>query len=340
MNLKPNQNLRKESVKYKSNKKYKYLLFSGLALCSLSLEAKLNNDKVKAESEKTQTATKLEKDPLTGFSNTKRNIAFNDNPLLQEDTGNTSFNNSLVTVNKDNFTSHFVLNGSAKWSVTKDNRGILRLTDDVINQAGNATLSTKISVNDDFHLTGKINLGTRSAGQGGADGIALAFHTGDSNQIGAGGGCLGIAGLPYGFGFKLDTFYNEKGQYSDNGAYEDDPPQFNTTDGNRAFGAFAYDKIKNNVSTVITYDEKDAPAQKISEPVNNTFRDFQADYDGATHVLTVNYDNKTWSKSIDSWIPANTTSLSFVITGVTGGSRNLQEFEINEFKYTGYGVVN
>ena len=71
MNLKPNQNLRKESVKYKSNKKYKYLLFSGLALCSLSLEAKLNNDQVKAESEKAQTSTKLEKDPLTGFSNTK-----------------------------------------------------------------------------------------------------------------------------------------------------------------------------------------------------------------------------------------------------------------------------
>ena len=338
MNLKPNQNLRKESVKYKSNKKYKYLLFSGLALCSLSLEAKLNNDKVKAESEETQTATKLEKDPLTGFSNTKRNIAFNDNPLLQEDTGNTSFNDSLVTVNKDNFASHFVLNGSAKWSV-KDNRGILLLTDNVEDQAGNATLSTKISVNDEFHLTGKINLGNKSAGQKGADGIALAFHTGDSNQIGIGGGCLGLAGLPYGFGFKLDTFWNGENKYR-GGGYEKDPDRFNRDDGNQSFGAFAYDEIREGVSTVITYDGDDAPAQKISEPDNNTFRDFQADYNGTTHVLTIKYDNKTWSKCIDSWIPKGTTSLSFVITGVTGGKCNKQEFEINEFKYTGYGVVN
>ena len=344
MNLKPNQNLRKESVKYKSNKKYKYLLFSGLALCSLSLEAKLNNDQVKAESEKAQTSTKLEKDPLTGFSNTKNNIAFNDNPLLQvlqEDTGNTSFNNSLVTVNKDNFTSHFVLNGNAKWSV-KDNRGILLLTDDNPRQAGNATLSTKISVNDEFHLRGKINLGTKSQGQGGADGIALAFHTGDSNQIGDGGGCLGIAGLPFGFGFKLDTFYNSSGKYSDNGAYKADPARFNTKDGNQSFGAFAHDEIENNVSTVITYDGEDAPAQKIPEPSNNTFRDFQADYNGTTHVLTIKYDNDklTWSKCIDDWIPTGTTSLSFAITGVTGASFNKQEFEIDEFKYTGYGVVN
>ncbi|BDR57531.1 lectin-like domain-containing protein [Xylocopilactobacillus apis] len=240
-----------------------------------------------------------------------------------------------INVTPSNFQNYFNMNGDAKWDAVN---GILTLTPDLAAKTGNATLKTKISVNDNFSLKGQVNLGNKSAGQGGADGIGIAFHTGSNDLIGAAGGCLGIAGLPDGFGFKLDTYWDPAGAYGTS-SYDQDPVRFHTAS-NQSFGSFAYDKIISGRSTVYTYDGSDAPATKITEPINNQFLPFEANYTGSDHVLTVTYDGKTWKKSLDAWIPQGTTSLSFAIAGVTGGNRNLQQFKLESFAYTGYGVAN
>lgn len=63
-------------------------------------------------------------------------------------------------------------------------------------------------MNTSFTLTGQINLGNRTSSQGGADGIGLAFHTGNITDIGKSGANLGIGGLQNVIGFKLDTYHN------------------------------------------------------------------------------------------------------------------------------------
>ncbi|BDR59701.1 lectin-like domain-containing protein [Xylocopilactobacillus apicola] len=311
-----------EKVHFKMYKSGKLWLVAGITTLALGAGMDLGSNPVKADSL-----------PVRPLISSNTGSALSSNPFLTRD--GTNIGN--IDVTPANFGDYFKVNGDAKWDPTN---ATLTLTEDKKGQTGNATLKTKISVNDDFHLKGEVNLGNKSRGAGGADGIGIAFHTGENSEIGVAGGCLGLGGLPNGFGFKLDTYWNSAGVYGSNAGYDDDPQDFNKPQS--AFGAFAHNVIKNGISTVVTYDGDDAKAFKISEPNNNSFLPIEADYSGTTHELKITYDGHTWTKKIDEdkWIPEGTTSLSFVISGSTGGSWNLQQFKLKNFEYTGYGVLN
>ena len=107
-----------------------------------------------------------------------------------------------VNVTKDNFLDYFSLNGSATYD---QNTGIVTITPDEGNKVGNFSLKSKIDMNTSFALTGQVNLGSNPNG---ADGIGVAFHNGNTTDIGNAGGNLGIGGLQNALGFKLDTWTN------------------------------------------------------------------------------------------------------------------------------------
>ena len=108
-----------------------------------------------------------------------------------------------VSITKDNFLDYFRVNGSATYD---QNNGIVTITPEAMAQSGNFSLKSKINMGQSFKLIGKVNLGSKT--KDGADGIGFAFHTGNTTDVGAGGGNLGIGGLRNATGFKLDTFFN------------------------------------------------------------------------------------------------------------------------------------
>jgi len=67
-----------------------------------------------------------------------------------------------------------------------------------------------------------------------------------------------------------------------------------------------------------------AGSQAIAQPTNNTFIPFTITYTGATKMMTVTYNNQTWSRYVSDWI-GNNTSMSFAIAASTGAYRNLQQ---------------
>ncbi|WP_439425128.1 lectin-like domain-containing protein [Oenococcus alcoholitolerans] len=105
----------------------------------------------------------------------------------------------VTQVNKDNFLEYFGLNGSATYDQSS---GTVTITPDQNNQVGNFSLKSKIDMDANFTLVGKVNLGSNPNG---ADGIGFAFHNGNTTDVGNAGGNLGIGGLQEALGFKLDT---------------------------------------------------------------------------------------------------------------------------------------
>ncbi|WP_285017161.1 lectin-like domain-containing protein [Lactococcus garvieae] len=234
---------------------------------------------------------------------------------------------SSIHVDSSNFLEYFNLNGSA----TYDGSGVVTLTPDSRNQAGNATLKTRIDMSQSFSLQGEINLGTKSQDQGGADGIGFGFHSQTSDSIGDSGGALGIGRLVGAFGWKADTFYNNS---STN--FSKDPAEFGPSSGSRgkAFGSFMYNDASSGSIITHTYVSS---ALGIAEPSGNTFRPITVAYDGASKTMTVNYDGQSWSKDVSSWITAD--SLAFLISASTGYQNNLQQFRIKSFDYTPVGEI-
>ncbi|RUS52349.1 hypothetical protein QI30_16355, partial [Kurthia sp. 3B1D] len=252
---------------------------------------------------------------------------------------------NITSVTKDNFEDHFVLNGSAKNQYNK-NSGTVTLTPDKIDQSGNFALNEKIDLSKSFTLKGKINLGTKSKSQGGADGIGFAFHNGDPSTIGMSGGALGIGNLVDAFGFKLDTFFNGEGANGTKGEYfMRDPYKKDNT----SYGAFIYtdpnvvpkygeNVNKDEIGKTKHYAYTDeASVKEISNPYNNTFRDILFEYNGDTKMMKITYEGKVWEADITKWKNADVDAYSFIVTGSTGGSSNLQQFKIEDFSYTAAG---
>ena len=256
------------------------------------------------------------------------NVASSQKPIISYKTIN---EDNHVEVTKDNFSNYFNLKGSATYDKLQ---GIVTLTKDKQNQAGNVTLKSKINVNQSFTLTGKINIGSKTQPNG-ADGISIDFHNGNTGALGEDGGSLGLAGLNGGFGWKADTYWNTRDdQHGNNYHFEADPEKFHNKRGsNTTFGGFIFNKglVAN------TYDGNDAPAQAIDNP-NGKFKDISINYDGATKMMTIVYDGKTWSKDISEWITSD--ELSFIIAASTGTFSNLQQFSIKSFDYYEAATIN
>lgn len=215
-----------------------------------------------------------------------------------------------MTVLPTNFLEYFQRNGSAANFAYDTTTYTQTLTSNTVNQSGNVTLKTKIDMAEDFSFTGLVNLGDKSSAQGGADGIGFLFHPGNTNDVGSTGAGLGIASLTGAFGFKLDTYYNGT---PSSGALAD-PQQYAN---GQSFGAF----VDGTTGTAVT---QSAGSQAIAQPTNNTFIPFTIKYTGATKMMTVTYNNQTWSRNVSDWI-GNNTSMSFAIAASTGAYRNLQQ---------------
>ena len=115
-----------------------------------------------------------------------------------------------TTVTKEDFPDYFNLNGSATYN-SQD--GIVTLTPDETSKGGNFSLKSKINMNQKalnwlVKLTSVARLKHRVVPMV----SVFAFHTGNTDDLGALGGNLGIGGLRNATGFKLDTFWNPYAQ--------------------------------------------------------------------------------------------------------------------------------
>ncbi|MGF1235594.1 lectin-like domain-containing protein, partial [Streptococcus infantarius] len=261
---------------------------------------------------------------------------------------------ALTNVTKDNLEDYMSLGGSATYDKTT---GIVTLTPDENDKVGNFALKSKIDMNNSFTLTGQINLGNKTSSQGGADGIGLAFHTGNTTDIGISGANLGIGGLQNAIGFKLDTYHNGHNtpQANEDGAkvastdsngygYDTDP------DGRQfpQFGAF----VKTSQKPVQAQDgkyysrwwattDKNSVQKLNSGDLDGKFHDFVVSYDGSNRKLIIKYTETggnvlTWSTSI----PDKYQAMAMVVSASTGGNKNLQQFKISSLDFKQAATVN
>ena len=260
----------------------------------------------------------------------------------------------LTNVTKDNLEDYMSLGGSATYDKTT---GIVTITPDENDKVGNFALKSKIDMNNSFTLTGQINLGNKTFSQGGADGIGLAFHTGNTTDIGISGANLGIGGLQNAIGFKLDTYNNGHNtpQANEDGAkvastdsngygYDADP------NGSRfpQFGAFVNTSQKQvkaqdgkSYSRWWATTDKNSVQKLNSGDLDGKFHDFVVSYDGNNRKLIIKYTETggnvlTWSTSI----PDEYQAMAMVVSASTGGNKNLQQFKISSLDFKQAATVN
>lgn len=215
--------------------------------------------------------------------------------------------------------------------------GIVTLTQDAYSQKGAITLGTRIDSNKSFHFSGKVNLGNKYEGHGnGGDGIGFAFSPGVLGETGLNGAAVGIGGLSNAFGFKLDTYHNTSTPNASAKAKADP----SSVAGGGAFGAFVTTDSTGVASTYTSSSTADNAAKLNVQPTNNTFQDFDINYNGDTKVMTVKYAGQTWTRNISDWIAkSGTTNFSLSMTASTGGATNLQQVQFGTFEYTESAVT-
>ena len=256
---------------------------------------------------------------------------------------------ALTHVTKDNFLAYFSLNGSATYD---QNYGIVTITPDENDKVGNFSLKSKIDVNTNFTLTGKVNLGSNSPF--GADGIGFAFHNGNTTDIGNAGGNLGIGGLQNALGFKLDTWTNVyQAPQSDKNGSQIDPTDshgfgWNKDSMNAPYGTFVNtddEEISAQDGTRVQRwwaKDVDGTAQQLNRSdVDGQFHDFTVDYHGDTRTLTIKYTETggkilTWTTKVSNSYQA----MAMIVSASTGGAKNLQQFKIISFDFKQAATVN
>ncbi|UQS83580.1 mucin-binding protein [Bombilactobacillus thymidiniphilus] len=257
--------------------------------------------------------------------------------------------NGMANVTKDNFLDYFDYNGSGTYD---PNTGLFTFTPDDRSHVGSFSLKNKIDLSHDFSLNGQVRLGSKPSYYGGADGVSFALHTGNTNDIGAFGGNLGIGGLQNAQGFKLDTFPNDAQKpdptNSDNEfGWDADPvPQ-----GYYAYGGFVTTDFRPAVEGTDgnTYPRWWATVDKDSvqgldyTDMDNQLHDFTVTYTASTRELKVTFkqysgQTLTWTKTIPDTDMYK--SVSLMMAASTGWNTNLQEFKINQFQFTPAPFVN
>ncbi|MFS8952290.1 MucBP domain-containing protein, partial [Streptococcus oralis subsp. tigurinus] len=254
-----------------------------------------------------------------------------------------------TTVTKENFLDYFNLNGSATYN-SQD--GIVTLTPDETSKGGNFSLKSKINMNQSFKLAGKVNLGSKTQAQGGADGIGFAFHTGNTDDLGALGGNLGIGGLRNATGFKLDTFWNPYAQpkgerFNTNDTtffqygWAEDPKNIGSQ-----FGAWVNTTLKKIKGDGGEYerwwaDTDPNDAQGLdSTDLDGRFHKFTIDYDGSTKELTISYESNAGTKQWKKKVSTPEELMSMAVSASTGSFKNLQQFQIERFEFYQGASIN
>ncbi|UXR52025.1 putative Ig domain-containing protein [Staphylococcus simulans] len=242
----------------------------------------------------------------------------------------TSLKNEVV-VTPENFNQYFFLVDDAYYDPSS---GTATLTQNWPSQKGSISLDTKMNVNKDFHFSGWINLGDKyeghpKVGAPGGDGIAFIFNPGNTHELGLYGSALGVGGLKYAFGFKLDTYVNT--QYDPKGKAKPDPAQFNKVG---AFGAFVFADSTGVVSTQPGLTGWKAALLDV-QPENNQFQRFTIDYSGDTKDMTITYAGQTWKQNMNNYFKyTHKNEYALSIAATTGGAYNLQQVKLEQFTYT------
>lgn len=207
-----------------------------------------------------------------------------------------------VTVDAKNFNHYFDMHGTATDQLNSDGSVTITFTKKGQQYSvGGISLKEKINMDSSFTLNGQINLGNF----GGADGMGIVFHTGSVDALGRPGGNLGIAGLPDAVGFKLDSYYDyyneptsslpgdqiplpQNGEDDSKHGQSQDPTmtvpygdivttsheQVTTTTGKKAWRWWV--------------NNQDGTVQALTTSLmDGRFHDFQMQYNGQTHVLTI-----------------------------------------------------
>lgn len=210
-----------------------------------------------------------------------------------------------VRITSDNFNEYFKLNGNATWN---QQNSLVTLTEDRQNQSGNISLKKQMDTARDFTIKGKVQLGSKLTGNRGADGIGIALHEGELNQIGGAGNALGVDGLPNAFAYVIDTYRNRG-------------------DSTVPYGAF----IRTNRSGTRTGLEG---SQRIPTTVAGVFCDFELVYLAQDRTFNVslkvsNTRTMTWKVKLNS----TTNFLTLSISASTGSSSNLQQFQLEHIDF-------
>ncbi|WP_158257382.1 lectin-like domain-containing protein [Staphylococcus simulans] len=247
----------------------------------------------------------------------------------------TSLKNEVV-VTPENFNQYFFLVDDAYYGPSS---GTATLTQNWPSQKGSISLDTKMNVNKDFHFSGWINLGDKyeghpKVGAPGGDGIAFIFNPGNTHELGLYGSALGVGGLKYAFGFKLDTYVNT--QYDPKGKAKPDPAQFNKVG---AFGAFVFADSTGVVSTQPGLTGWKAALLDV-QPENNQFQRFTIDYSGDTKDMTITYAGQTWKQNMNNYFKyTHKNEYALSIAATTGGAYNLQQVKLEKFTYTAAALL-
>lgn len=277
-----------------------------------------------------------------------------------------------VTVDAKNFNHYFDMHGTATDQLNSD--GSVTITFTKKGQqysAGGISLKEKINMDSSFTLNGQINLGNF----GGADGMGIVFHTGSVDALGRPGGNLGIAGLPDAVGFKLDSYYDYYNEPTSslpgdqiplpqNG--EDDSKYGQSQDPTMAVPCGDIVTTSHEQVTTTTgkkawrwwVNNQDGTVQPLTTSLmDGRFHDFQMQYNGQTHVLTIRLKEPaghlndsvqthedeqwvTWTYQIPD-IPGNgNVAMALDLAATTGELTNLQQFRLTSFTFSPAASVN
>lgn len=279
--------------------------------------------------------------------------------LAASDSANSSLAED-VTVDAKNFSQYFDAHGTATYQLNPD--GSVTITFTKKGQeysAGGVSLKEKINMDSSFTLNGQINLGDF----GGADGMGIVFHTGSVDALGRPGGNLGIAGLPNAVGFKLDSYFDYYNEPTSD-LPGDEIPLPTNGHGDEKHGqsqdpttAVPYgDIVTTSHEKIRTTDGKPAWRWWVNNQdgtvkplttslMDGKFHNFQMQYDGQTHVLTIRLQEPAghlndsaqtpeseqwveWSYQIPN-IPGNgNVAMALNLMATTGELTNLQQFKL------------
>ena len=285
--------------------------------------------------------------------------------LAASDSANSSLAED-VTVDAKNFSQYFDAHGTATYQLNPD--GSVTITFTKKGQeysAGGVSLKEKINMDSSFTLNGQINLGDF----GGADGMGIVFHTGSVDALGRPGGNLGIAGLPNAVGFKLDSYFDYYNEPTSD-LPGDEIPLPTNGHGDEKHGqsqdpttAVPYgDIVTTSHEKIRTTDGKPAWRWWVNNQdgtvkplttslMDGKFHNFQMQYDGQTHVLTIRLQEPAghlndsaqtpeseqwveWSYQIPN-IPGNgNVAMALNLMATTGELTNLQQFKLTSFTFS------
>lgn len=292
--------------------------------------------------------------------------------LAASDSADSSLPAEDVTVDAKNFSQYFDAHGTATYQLNPD--GSVTITFTKKGQeysAGGVSLKEKINMDSSFTLSGQINLGDF----GGADGMGIVFHTGSVAALGRPGGNLGIAGLPNAVGFKLDSYFDYYNEPTSD-LPGDEIPLPTNGHGDEKHGqsqdpttAVPYGDIVTTSHEQVTtttgkeawrwwVNNQDGTVKSLTTSLmDGKFHNFQMQYDGQTHVLTIRLQEPAghlndsaqtpeseqwveWSYQIPN-IPGNgNVAMALDLTATTGELTNLQQFKLTSFTFSPAASVN